>query len=79
MFGDIDPDSLCSAWKHIQKIPFVNHEIRIDARKYGICSKDENIYDFFTFFKLITTHRTTFDNAVNSFFVHNDVCKVDRL
>lgn len=73
MFGLAHTNNLIEYWPQINGYPFRSKDIRIDSEKYPVCAKDSDIYDFFTFIKLVATHRVTFHNAVASFIVFSAV------
>lgn len=73
MYGAVFADKLFEMWPGMKRFPFTEKDIRIDLNKHTICSKDDNIHDFFTYIKLISTHRVNFDNAVKSFVIYSDV------
>lgn len=73
MFEETDSTVFLNSWPKVKNIPFAEHDIRIDSSKYPVASKDPNIYDFFTYLKLISTHRVTIENAIKSFMVFSDV------
>lgn len=73
MFGSAHTNNLIEYWPKIKGFPFDSNEIRIDSTKYPACSKDDDIYDFFTYIKLIATHRVTFHSAATSFLVFSTV------
>lgn len=73
MFDNIDGANLISKWQNVKGIPFIEYDIRIDDKKHPITKKSDDVHDFLTYFKLIPTHRVTFDVAVNLFVVFSDV------
>lgn len=73
MFEETDSTVFLNSWPKVKNIPFAEHDIRIDSSKYPVASKDPDIYDFFTYLKLISTHRVTIENAIKSFMVFSDV------
>lgn len=77
MFGRMYANNLIDYWPKIKEFPFKSHGIRIDTTKYPVCSKSNDIYDFFTFIKLIATHRVTFHNAITSIMVFSSVSNVE--
>lgn len=73
MFNEIDASSLIHAWPKIKNYPFDSNEIRIDDKKHPICAKDSDVYAFFSYIKLISTHRVNFDRAVKPFVLYSNV------
>lgn len=73
MFGIEFANKLNDIWPKIKTFPFNSKEVRINVAKHKICSKNDEVYDFFTFIQLISTHRVTFDNAIKALIKYNDV------
>lgn len=65
--------SAIDMWPSIKYYPFSSKGIHIDASKYPICAKDEDVQCFFSYLKLISTHRVNFERAIHSFIVFSDV------
>lgn len=73
MFENIGTQKFIVKWPEVRGTPFIDYNIRIDDRKFPVTKKNDDIYDFLTYFKLIPTPRASFDAAVNSFMVYSDV------
>lgn len=73
MFGAENANKLMEYWPKIRDFPYKSKDVRIDLVKHPVCSKDNDIHDFLTFIKLISTPRVTFENAIKSFIVYCDV------
>lgn len=73
MFGELNSNRLLDIWPSINSIPYTSKNVRIDLEKYPICSKHNDIHDFFTFIKCVATHRVSFDNAIKSLIVISEV------
>lgn len=73
MFDQIDAEKLISAWTDVKQKAYTDYNMRIDLNKYPISNKNEDIFDFFTYFKLIPTARASFDSAVKHFMVYSEV------
>lgn len=68
----INGESLKRSWHQIQKKPFEFHKTELDQSK--LCyHTDDNRHDFLTFLNVLPTHRTKFENSVNSMFIFLDV------
>lgn len=74
MFGAANSNRLLDLWPKIRHKPFIDNKIRIDQKKFPICSTSDSIYDFLTFLKLFSTHRVSFEKAVNELVVYSEVC-----
>lgn len=73
MFEHINAQKLIVTWPQIHERPYLDHHIRIDDKKHPVVKKNDDIHDLFTYFKLIPTHRSSFDTAVSSFVVYSKV------
>lgn len=73
MFENTESVQLIVKWPKVQKIPYIDYEIRIDGSVHPIINKSNDVLDFLSFFKLIPTHRVKFQNAVDSFIVFSEV------
>lgn len=76
MFEHLQPNELTLKWPVVQGIPFVKYDIRIDGSKHPISAMSDDAHDLLTFFKLIPTHRITFDTSVSSFLTFSDVSQI---
>lgn len=74
MFGSANSNRLIDLWPKIRHLPFRDHGIRIDQKKFPICSANESIYDILTFLKLFATHRVSFDKALTELVTFSEVC-----
>lgn len=73
LYTGINGDSLKHSWQQIRKKPFEFFKTELDQSKscYHI---DDNRHDLLTFLSALPTHRTKFENSVNSMFIFVDVC-----
>lgn len=66
-------ESLKSMWPAIKSHPQTVYKITLDrtVEKFNF---DQDMYDFLSYLKLINTHKTKFDDAVNALIVFSNVC-----
>lgn len=75
MFGHIQEDQLIQKWATVRGIPFAKYDIRIDGNKHPISMKSDEAHDLLCFFKLIPTHKISFDVSVNALLTYSGVSK----
>lgn len=75
MFENAKDTALLDVWSQIKNDPFTKFNIVVDKSKYPIAKKDEDIFHFLMFMKLIPTPRNAFEKAVKSLLVFSEVCR----
>lgn len=72
LYTGINSDSLKRSWQQIRKKPFEHYKTELDQSKLYYHTDDDR-HDLITFLSVLPTHRTKFENSVNSMLIFVDV------